>query len=47
MPDWRASFWVNHCAEQNSSQMPGVCTPHPAGGGEGGGVAVLELNGTQ
>ena len=37
MPDWRASFWVNHCAEQNSSQMPGVCTPHPAGGGGGWG----------
>ena len=32
MPNWRASFWVKHCAEQNSSQMPGVCPPPPPGG---------------
>ena len=32
MPNWRASFWVKHCAEQNSSQMPGVCSPPPPGG---------------
>ena len=32
MPNWRASFWVNHCAEQNSSQMPGVCPPRGGAG---------------
>ena len=33
IPNWRASFWVKHCAEQNSSQMPGVCPPPRGGAG--------------